>query len=130
MNYVTPYNNYVVINTNGDTIGYVDIEDCRDYVTGSELMNMLDYSRYNNEGYYDLYDEQDQKDFGTYEGVNKGECRIYDIDKLISEFRDSDILENEKYEIINELLKKDINLNIYDMGIDDIVSRVDAESNF
>lgn len=129
MKYITPYNNYALLTPSGDIIGFLDIDECKDYVTGYDLVNMIEFKNKHTFEYFDFYDEQDQKDYGTIEGVNSGQCQIYDIEELIEAIREASIFQSEKDEIINKLLCKDIDLNIYEIGIDDLVSSVDAKWN-
>lgn len=126
MDYITAINNYVVLTPEGKLLGFKDKDRCVNYVTGYEFSNMLDFKHNKNDGYFDFYVEQDQKDFGTITGVNKGDCLIYNIDDVIENIQNADIFQSEKDEIISELLKEDINLNIYDIGIDDIIISLDA----
>ena len=126
MEHIKPINNYVVLTPEGKLIGFKDKDKCINYVTLYEFSNMIEFKNNKNDGYYEFYVEQDQKDFGTMEGISKGDCLIYSIHDILKAVEDSSIFQSEKEDIINGLLKNDINLNVYDIGIDDIIMSLDA----
>lgn len=126
MEYITAVNNYVVLTPEGRLVGFQDKDRCINYITGYEFSNMLEFKNNKNDGYFDFYVEQDQKDFGTITGVNEGDCLIYRLDDIIEAIQNAGIFQSEKDEIISELLKEDINLNIHNIGIDNIIASLDA----
>lgn len=129
MEYITAFNNYVVAQPNGDLIGFKELSDARSFISTYNLNNILENSPIaeNAEKFFDLYQEKDQQDLGIITGVDEGECKIYDLEDFIEKVRESDFFQSEKDEIISELLKEDIKLNIYDYGIDNILTDVKME---
>jgi len=129
MKYITAFNNYVVAQPNGDLIGFKELSDARSFISTYNLNNILENSPIaeNAEKFFDLYQEKDQQDLGIITGVDEGECKIYDLEDFIEKVRETDFFQSEKDEIISELLKEDIKLNIYDYGIDNILTDVKME---
>lgn len=129
MEYITAFNNYVVAQPNGDLIGFKELSDARSFISTYNLNNILENSPIaeNAEKFFDLYQEKDQQDLGIITGVDEGECKIYDLEDFIEKLRESDFFQSEKDEIISQLLKEDIKLNIYDYGIDNILTDVKME---
>ena len=129
MEYITAFNNYVVAQPNGDLIGFKELSDARSFISTYNLNNILENSPIaeNAEKFFDLYQEKDQQDLGIITGVDEGECKIYDLEDFIEKVRETDFFESEKDEIISQLLKEDIKLNIYDYGIDNILTDVKME---
>lgn len=129
MEYITAFNNYVVAQPNGDLIGFKELSDARSFISTYNLNNILENSPIaeNAEKFFDLYQEKDQQDLGIITGVDEGECKIYDLEDFIEKVRESDFFQSEKDEIISELLKEDIKLNIYDYAIDNILTDVKME---
>lgn len=129
MEYITAFNNYVVAQPNGDLIGFKELSDARSFISTYNLNNILENSPIaeNAEKFFDLYQEKDQQDLGIITGVDEGECKIYDLEDFIEKVRESDFFQSEKDEIISQLLKEDIKLNIYDYGIDNILTDVKME---
>ena len=129
MEYITAFNNYVVAQPNGDLIGFKELSDARSFISTYNLNNILENSPIaeNAEKFFDLYQEKDQQDLGIITGVDEGECKIYDLEDFIEKVRATDFFQSEKDEIISELLKEDIKLNIYDYGIDNILTDVKME---
>lgn len=127
MEYITPVNNYVVVEPSGDIKGFQELEDARGFVSSLNLDNILEHTQVGKHAIADMYQEQDQKDLGTITGVYEGECRIYNLDNLIEKIRETAYFESEKQEIISKLLNKDIKINVYDYGIDDVLADVTVE---
>ena len=129
MEYITAFNNYVVAQPNGDLIGFKELSDARSFISTYNLNNILENSPIaeNAEKFFDLYQEKDQQDLGIITGVDEGECKIYDLEDFIEKVRATDFFQSEKDEIISELLEEDIKLNIYDYGIDNILTDVKME---
>ncbi|MDS0525075.1 hypothetical protein NNC19_05225 [Clostridium sp. SHJSY1] len=128
MNYVTAFNNYVVVNPIGEMQGFAELDEAVSAVDSYDLENILKLSeKPKKNSMFDMYQEQDMKDAGVIFGVDEGECQIYNMDNLITSIRNSDIFEDEKNELISELLKEKINLNVYDRGIVQLLSNVEVE---
>lgn len=122
MEYITAANNYIVVDPSGDIRGFVELSDARNYTSCYYLDNILEYRPrdVNNSKMFDVYLEEDQEALNYITGVNEGECRIFDLDSVIERVREDSYFQEEKDEIISKLLKENINLNIYDYGIDNI----------
>lgn len=128
MNYITAFNNYVVVNPSGEMQGFIELDEAVASVDSYDLENILKLSeKPRKNSMFDMYQEQDMKDAGVIFGVDEGECQIYDMDSLIVSIRNSDMFQDEQEELISELLKEKINLNVYDKGIVQILSDVEVE---
>ncbi|MBD7913029.1 hypothetical protein [Clostridium cibarium] len=128
MEYITAMNNYVVVNPNGDMQGYVEIDEAVGAVDSYDLENILALCEEPRKGHmFDMWQFDDMQDSGIIYGVDNGECQIYDMDTLLEAIRESGMFQDEKDELIKELLKKDIHLNAYDKGIVGILANVDVE---
>ena len=129
MNYVTAQNNYIVVEPSGDIRGFVELSDARSFISCYYLNNILEYRPQSDsyKSYFDIYQEKDQEAVNYIAGVDEGECRIYDLDSVIEKIREKPYFEDEKEELISKFLPKDIHLNIYDYGIDDIFAEAKEE---
>lgn len=127
MEYITPVNNYVVVEPSGYMKGFQELEDARGFVSSLNLDNILENTKTGKHAIADMYQEQDQKDLGIITGVEEGECRIYNLDSLIEKVRETRYFESEKQDIISKLLDEDIKLNVYDSGIEEVLTDVTVE---
>lgn len=123
MEYITAVNNYIVVEPSGNVKGFKEVSDARGYISSIYLTNILSYKPYRDSygSYYDIYQEEDQEALNLISGVDEGECRIFDLDSVISNIRDKPFFQEEKDELIKLLLQENIHLNIYDYGIDDVL---------
>lgn len=123
MDYLTAVNNYIVVEPSGDIKGFKELSDARSFDSCYYLDNILENSsRVKGFGtLFDLYQEEDQEDLNRILGVNEGECRVYDLESVIEAIRNSFYFQDEKNELISNLMKEEITLNIYDYGIDNIL---------
>lgn len=123
MNTVVPFYNYIVVNPNGDVVGFHEEKDAREYITGYyvEKVDKLsdDYSIVY--GDYSTDPLQTTVDICTELGVYEGDCVIYDLESFLENIRQSEIFQEEKDELIAKLLKRNIDMNINDYQIDDIL---------
>lgn len=128
MEYITAMNNYVVVNPNGDMQGYVELDEAVGAVNSYNLENILALSEEPRRGHmFDMYQYEDMQDAGIIYGVDNGECQIYGMESLLESIRESGMFQDEKDELIKELLKKEIRLNAYDRGIVGLLAYVDVE---
>lgn len=127
MEYITAVNNYVVLTPSGNLVGFKEVDEARNFIYNYYYQEMLDKVHPYGEGYFDVYTEINN--VGIINGVEDGECQIYNLDDFIEKLRDSALLQEEKDEIIAKLLKEDIKLNIYEYGIYDILSEAEVEWN-
>lgn len=127
MNTVVPFHNYVVVTPNGDMIGFQEVEDADAYIMG-ELVEKIDKLGDNTEMVYvDHMTEplQSAVDISRELGVYEGECRIYELESLIENIRNSGIFDDEKDELISKLMAEKIKLNVNDYHIDNFL--IDTE---
>lgn len=128
MEYITAMNNYVVVNPNGDMQGYVELGEAVGAVNSYNLENILALSeKPRKNSMFDMWQFDDMQDAGIIYGVDNGECQIYGMESLLESIRESGMFQDEKDELIKELLKKEIRLNAYDRGIVGLLANVDVE---
>ncbi|NLK96421.1 MAG: hypothetical protein GX275_14745 [Clostridiales bacterium] len=123
MNYITPVNEFIVVKPSGEIIGFKELSDARNFISVYNLNNILEESPRMKGGntYYDMYEEKNQESLGIINGVYEGECKIYSIDDFFEKIRDAGFFQQEVDELISKLLVENINLNVYDYGIDNIL---------
>lgn len=113
METILPYHNYIVVNPNGDIEGFQDVDDASAYILGY-YTEKIDKIGDNTEFVYtDNVAEpfENAVNISRELGVYEGECKIYDLDSLIDNIRESDIFDDEKEEIISKLMEEDIDIN-------------------
>ncbi|PRR82344.1 hypothetical protein [Clostridium vincentii] len=125
MNYITPVNSYLVLMPSGNIRGFKDVDHARGLIQEYYLKKTLSSIHNGEEGSQDMH--EDFNDIGIVAGVEDGECQIYNLDDFMDKIRNSDIFQEEKDELISELLKENIKLNVYDYGVYDLLSDVDVE---
>lgn len=129
MDYITAFNNYLVVEPSGNARGFVELSDARNFISSYNLDNILEHSP-RVEGfksYFDMYQEEDQEALGIITGVDEGECKIYDLEDFMDKVRESGFFQSEKDDIISQLLSEKINLNINDYGLDNLLTDVKME---
>ena len=122
MEYIVPVNNYIVVEPSGDVKGFKELEDARGFISSINLDNILENTKVSKHAINDMYQEQDQNDLGIITGVDRGESKIFNIEEVIEKIRNQGYFESEKQELISKLLEENIKLNVYQYGIDDILS--------
>lgn len=127
MDYITPFNNYIVVMPTGAALGFVELSDARGYITTNYLGRILSIAHEGKYSYFDMTQERDMEDSGIIAGVYEGEAQIYDLDEFMEKVRESAMFQDEKDEIISELLKKDIHMNIRDLGLDGLLTEVEQK---
>lgn len=127
MEYITPFNNFIVVEPNGNVTGFVELSDARGYITVNYLQRILDYSHEGKYSYFDMTQERDMEDSGLMAGVYEGEAQIYDIEEFIEKIRENPMFQDEKDELISKLLAKDIKMNVIDYAIEDILTEVEQK---
>lgn len=113
METILPYHNYIVVNPNGDIEGFQNADDASVYILGY-YTEKIDKIGDNTEFVYtDNVAEpfENAVNISRELGVYEGECKIYDLDSLIDNIRESDIFDDEKEEIISKLMEEDIDIN-------------------
>lgn len=125
MNYITPVNSYLVLMPSGNMRGFKDVDHARGLIQEYYLKKTLSSIHNGEEGSQDMH--EDFNDIGIVAGVEDGECQIYNLDDFMDKIRNSDIFQEEKDELISELLKENIKLNVYDYGVYDLLSDVEVE---
>lgn len=114
--------NYLLVLPNYRAIGFKELEGAQ------AALNMYHEGRIdvNNEkniySQYDMFEEKSREDLSFIIGAEEGEGKIYDIDELVENLRNAEILDEEKNEIITELINEKINFDIGQYGIENILS--------
>ena len=123
---ISPYHEYLLVMTDGSTIGFQDYESAKAYI------NLYYYQKVKNdekvEELDDPTDSSEQLINTTCKiiGVDEGEVALYKIDDVIEKIQEEFVFEDEKEEIISKLLDENIQLNVIDLGIDFILHDVDS----
>ena len=122
MSEITSYHNYIVVTPNGDTAGFREINDARNFVSGYYIGKVEEMSDDFSVVYSDYVTDpmQTTEAICTSLGAYEGECVIYDLDSLIENIQKSDYFEEEKVELISKLMDKQIDINVNDYQIDKI----------
>jgi len=123
MNTRVPYHNYIVVTPNGDVLGFGEEDDARKYVAGYYVGKIEELSDDRSKVYVDYGTDplQASVDICTELGAYEGDCIIYDLDSFIENIQNSGIFEDEKEELILNLMQEKINLNINDYQVDDLL---------
>ncbi len=123
MNTRVPYHNYIVVTPNGDILGFGEEDDARKYVAGYYVGKIEELSDDRSKVYVDYGTDplQASVDICTELGAYEGDCIIYDLDNFIENIQNSGIFEDEKEELIINLMQEKINLNINDYQVDDLL---------
>ncbi|KEZ85795.1 hypothetical protein IO99_12890 [Clostridium sulfidigenes] len=118
-----PYHNYIVVTPNGDVLGFGEEDDARKYVAGYYVGKIEELSDDRSKVYVDYGTDplQASVDICTELGAYEGDCIIYDLDSFIENIQSSGIFEDEKEELILNLMQEKINLNINDYQVDDLL---------
>lgn len=123
---ITPYHEFLLVLTDGTSIGFQDIESAKAYI------NVYYYNKVKNDGRVieedDPTDSSEQLINTTCQqiGVNEGEVLVYKIDDIIEKIQEEFVYDDEKEEVISKLLSHDIKLNVIDQGIDFILHNIDS----
>lgn len=120
MEYITAVNDYLLLMPSGELRGFKDIDSARGTIYQYDINTILENVHSGGEYQYDMYSQQN--DVGIIAGVENGECQIYHLEDFISKIRESGIFQDEKNEIINKLLQENIDLNIYELGLFDLLN--------
>lgn len=115
MEYLTAANDYILLMPSGELRGFKDIDSARGTIYQYDINTIMENVHSGGEYEYDMYNQQN--DVGIIAGVENGECQIFDLEDFISKIRESGMFQEEKDEIINKLLQENINLNVYDLGL-------------
>ena len=110
MDYITPFNNYIVVSQTGDVTGFVELSNARGYITTLYLERLLSISHFGKYSYFDMTQERDMEDSGLIAGVYE-----------------SAMFQDEKDELISKLLEKEIKMNIRDYAIEHLLTEVEQK---
>ena len=123
---ISPYYDYLLVMTDGSTKGFNDLEIAKGYINIYYENRIKKYSQ--KENYHDITElpGQFRNSLCQHMGVGEGECRVYNLQDFIGKLREELIFDDEKQEVISKLLKKDIDLNIYDYALDTILTDVEV----
>lgn len=124
MNTKVPYHNYIVVQPNGNVLGFGEEDEARRYVAGYYVGKIEELSDDRSMLYVDYSTDplQASVDICTELGAYEGDCIIYDLDSFIESIRNSGIFEEEKEELILELMQEKINININDYQVDNLLN--------
>ncbi|SFU73260.1 hypothetical protein SAMN04487886_11233 [Clostridium sp. DSM 8431] len=125
MEYVTAVNDYVLLMPSGELRGFKDIDSARGTVYEYDLRTILENVHSGGEYEFDMYSQQN--DVGIIEGVENGECQIFNLDDFISKIRESAMFQDEKDEVISKLLRENINLNVYEYGLFNLLNECEVD---
>ena len=133
METILPYHNYIVVTPKGDIEGFQQVEDANAYILGYFVEKIDDIGNNSDYVYVDNTTEQLENavNISRELGVYEGECRIYDLESLIENIRNSGIFDDEKEEMISKLMEEEIDLNIHDYQMDAfLINTKQMERNF
>jgi len=124
MNTKIPYHNYIVVQPNGNVLGFGEEDEARRYVAGYYVGKVEELSDDRSMLYVDYSTDplQASVDICTELGAYEGDCIIYDLDSFIESIQNSGIFEEEKEELILKLMQEKINLNINDYQVDNLLN--------
>lgn len=122
-----PYNEYLLVMPSGNCKGFNDLNLAKAYIN-IYYERKID-SDLNEDDYNDATErgaEEPRRNICTQLGVLEGKCEVYNIDEFIEKLKEELVFDQEKEEIISKLIEKEIELNIYEYGLDEIL--VDVQS--
>lgn len=125
MEYITAANDYVLLMPSGELRGYKDIDSARGTIYEYDVLQMLEHVHSGTEDEFDMYTQQD--DVGIIEGIENGECQIFNLDDFITKIQESGMFQDEKDEVISKLLQENININVYDLGLFNLLNECRVE---
>ncbi|MGL4873955.1 MAG: hypothetical protein ACRC30_04820 [Clostridium sp.] len=117
---------YLLVLPNGRAIGFLEVEGAK------AALNMYHEGRINikkdEEIYsvYDMFEEKSREDLSYIIGVEEGEGKVYSIQSLIENVQRSELLDEEKDELIGLLLEDKINFDISDFGVENLLSETNV----
>jgi len=120
------YNEYLLIMPSGNCKGFNDVESAKAYIN-------IYYERkfdgvIHKDGYNDATEsggDEPRLNVFTQLGVEEGKCEIYKTEEFVEILKDELIFDEDKEEIISKLSEAKIDFNIYDYGLDEILSHID-----
>ena len=120
------YNEYLLIMPSGNCKGFNDVESAKAYIN-------IYYERkfdgvIHKGGYNDATEsggDEPRMNVFTQLGVEEGKCEIYRTEAFVEILKDELIFDEDKKEIISKLSEAKIDFNIYDYGLDEILSHID-----
>ena len=127
MEYITAFNNYIVVMPSGDVVGFQELSDARGYISTNYLERILSISHEGKYSYFDMTQENEMQNSGIITGVNEGESQIYSLDEFVKKIRESAMFQDEKDEIISKLLEENIKMNVVDYGLEGILTEVEEK---
>ena len=95
MNTKVPYHNYIVVQPNGNVLGFGEEDEARRYVAGYYVGKIEELSDDRSMLYVDYSTDplQASVDICTELGAYEGDCIIYDLDSFIESIQNSGIFE-------------------------------------
>ncbi|GAA0078223.1 hypothetical protein UT300005_26010 [Clostridium sp. CTA-5] len=123
---IVPFNEYLLVMPTGDAKGFNDLELLKAYIN-VYYEKKIDHEILKND-YNDPTEigaEEPRRNICTQLGVEEGRCEVYSIESFIEKLREELVFERDKEEIITQLLKEDINFNVYSYNLDVVLADVD-----
>ena len=126
MNDILPYNEYLLVGPDGKCRGFTDYEGAKAYIN-------VYYERYIDKN-LDKEDYNDITDIGGRDageamciraGAEMGIFSLYKINDFINKIEEDIIFEEERKEIISEILKKNIDFYISSYNLDLVLSDIE-----
>lgn len=123
---MVPYNEFLLVFPNGECEGYENIDMAKATIN-NYYTNLV--KKEAKEGL--LFNSSEEPEVNTAnicitKGVYEGECMVYNLESFIEQLREHLVFDDEKEEVISKVLKKDIKLNIYDYGLDNVIKDTDV----
>lgn len=120
-----PYNEYFVVFPSGNCKGFNDIEGTKAYINNyyeRRIDRVLHKDGYNDAT--DIGADEYRLNVFTQLGVEEGKCQIYKVQDFINIIEKEFVFEDEKKEIIFELCEAKMDFNIYDYGLDALLTSI------
>ena len=126
MNDILPYNEYLLVGPDGRCRGFTDYEGAKAYIN-------VYYERYIDKN-LDKEDYNDVTDIGGRDageamcmraGAEVGIFSLYKTDDFINKIKEDIVFEDEKNEIISQVLKKNIDFNITNYNLDLVLNDIE-----
>ena len=122
-----PSNEYLLVMPDGDVKGFNDLESAKAYI------NVYYEKRIDNDMIEDDYNDiteiggsDERENICINMGVREGKCEVYKVSDFIDKIKEDLVFNSEKEELIEKLVEKHIDLNIYDYNLDALLTDIEA----
>lgn len=127
MSEILSYNEYLLVEPDGECRGFTDYEGAKAYVN-MYYERFIDHKIDKND-YNDLTDiggEAPRVNICTQAGAEIGICRVYRLEEFIEKIKSDLVFEDEQDEIISKLVGKNIKFNTSDYNLDQILADIES----